>query len=330
MSFSAVKDTLEHGTLVAIDKQQSQEDSFYVSAPISINGANNVLTVLVHRDVNTQRMYLHSVILSENLLKPRMSSAQELNSRKHSGSLTSTDIHNILHQALTYKPLSDKLDSKPITEQSQAPKDEENKGHKTQKEKRDSVSQVGVSESSALNEGKKEQDSPSQNINYSESKRDNESNKPSRHQVGVAVSSPASVLSNKPSRHQVDEKTETTTSESKLPEEDFVIEDNDEVKGLKKQFNTNIKIIELLATLKQEERQATQEERNLLSQWTDNLESLREDFLETSRYGRHDSGVYINQYFKHRREKVLGELEIKPTSRFGTPILGVKANNDTE
>lgn len=92
--------------LVVIDNKQSQEDSFYISAPISIDGANNVLTVLVHRDVNTQRMYLHSVILTEKLLESRVSDTLEKTSRTHSGSRTSADIHNILHQAITYKPLS--------------------------------------------------------------------------------------------------------------------------------------------------------------------------------------------------------------------------------
>lgn len=47
-------------------------------------------------------MYIHSIMLKENLLKPRVSDTQENNSRKHIGSLTSADIHNILQQALTY------------------------------------------------------------------------------------------------------------------------------------------------------------------------------------------------------------------------------------
>lgn len=60
------------------------------------------MTVNIHRDANTQRMYFHSLILKENLLTPRVSKAQEETSCKHTGSLTSADIHNILHAAITY------------------------------------------------------------------------------------------------------------------------------------------------------------------------------------------------------------------------------------
>ena len=103
IAFAGVKDVLEKGVLVGFDNVQPAQDSFFVAAPILINGKENVVTVTVHRDVNTQSMYLHGVMVKENLLKPRVSETQEASSRKHIGSLTSADIHNILHAALTFK-----------------------------------------------------------------------------------------------------------------------------------------------------------------------------------------------------------------------------------
>lgn len=104
MAFAAVKDVLEKGALIAKDTNQFKENSYYVSAPILMNGKENILTVTVREDSTTRRMYLHSVMLKENLLTPRVSSTLEKTSRTHSGSLTSADIHNILQKALTYKP----------------------------------------------------------------------------------------------------------------------------------------------------------------------------------------------------------------------------------
>lgn len=169
IAFASVKSVIEKGSIVAIDTRNGK-DSIYISAPVLINGLENIVTVLVHRDINTQRMYLHSIMLKENLLVPRDSKAptkvgkqngsmtpvgvsttqsrvsetQETSSRKHIGSLTeetdkipaglriseapvstgkqnssiapagnpsskhkgmltSMDIRNILHTALTYK-----------------------------------------------------------------------------------------------------------------------------------------------------------------------------------------------------------------------------------
>lgn len=102
LAFAAVKKVLEKGVIVAVDTVQKSQDSFYISAPILLNGKSNILTVIVHRDVNTQSMYLHSVIVKEGLLKPRVSETQKQSSRKHIGSLTPTDIHNVLHQALNF------------------------------------------------------------------------------------------------------------------------------------------------------------------------------------------------------------------------------------
>lgn len=102
LAFAGVKDVIEKGVIIAKDKNEFKEDSYYISAPVLINGNENIITVNVHRDSNSQRMYLHSVKLKENLLKPQVSATLEKNSRTHYGLLTSTDIHNILQKALTF------------------------------------------------------------------------------------------------------------------------------------------------------------------------------------------------------------------------------------
>ncbi|ROW32925.1 hypothetical protein [Neisseria animalis] len=70
LAFAGVKDVLEKGVVVAEDSNEQGEKSFYISAPVMMNDKQNVVTALVHRDPNTQRLYLHSVSLKENLLKP--------------------------------------------------------------------------------------------------------------------------------------------------------------------------------------------------------------------------------------------------------------------
>ena len=55
-----VKDVIENGALVH-KETQGAEDNFYFSAPVEIDGTVNIETVLVRRDANTKRMYLHSV-----------------------------------------------------------------------------------------------------------------------------------------------------------------------------------------------------------------------------------------------------------------------------
>ena len=108
MAFAAVKDVLEHGAVMARDSNEYGEESAYVSAPVSINGKENIVTVVVHKNNDVQRMYLHSVTTKENLLKPRVSGTLGNESRTHSGSLTSADVRNILHDALIYKPKTDR------------------------------------------------------------------------------------------------------------------------------------------------------------------------------------------------------------------------------
>jgi len=69
-----------------------KEDSYFIAAPILINEKENMVTVTVHVDSNTHRMYLHGVMVKEGLMKPRVSATLERNSRTHYGSLTPSDL----------------------------------------------------------------------------------------------------------------------------------------------------------------------------------------------------------------------------------------------
>ncbi|QPS09557.1 PLxRFG domain-containing protein [Delftia acidovorans] len=73
-AFAAVKDVLENGVVV-VTARHGNTDSFYVSAPVQIRGIDDIVTVLVRRDPDTQRMYLHSVATKESLLAPINSEA---------------------------------------------------------------------------------------------------------------------------------------------------------------------------------------------------------------------------------------------------------------
>jgi len=100
VAFSVVKDVIERGALV-MQSTDGREDSFYFSAPVEIDGVVNIETVLVHRDPNTKRMYLHSVTTKENLLNLRVSSA-DAEASERSGSTSSRGIASVLQKLLTF------------------------------------------------------------------------------------------------------------------------------------------------------------------------------------------------------------------------------------
>lgn len=102
VAFAAVKDVIERGALV-LSRKDGQEDSFYFSAPVDIDGVTNIETVLVHRDPNTQRMYLHSVTTKENLLNQRVSSA-DAEASGRSGSTDSEGVASVLRELLNFNP----------------------------------------------------------------------------------------------------------------------------------------------------------------------------------------------------------------------------------
>ena len=108
VAFASVKDVIERGALVH-KSSTSEEDSFYFSAPIDIDGVTNIETVLVHRDVNTKRMYLHSVTTKENLLSKRVSGADDLTS-KLAGSTNAEGIRRIIQDLIIGKDISKVVD----------------------------------------------------------------------------------------------------------------------------------------------------------------------------------------------------------------------------
>jgi len=110
-AFSAVKDVLERGALVH-QAQYHKGESFYVSAPVVIDGKDDIVTVLVRRDSNMQRMYLHSVATKEYLLKSRVSGADTSGVEQPSGSSNSGDVASVLHRLLNAR-LGDEPDTGP-------------------------------------------------------------------------------------------------------------------------------------------------------------------------------------------------------------------------
>jgi hypothetical protein len=67
-AFAAVKNVIEQEYVVLREPKSAELNSIYISAPVRIGGIDDIVTVLVHQDVNTQRMYLHSAWTKESLL----------------------------------------------------------------------------------------------------------------------------------------------------------------------------------------------------------------------------------------------------------------------
>ena len=109
IAFAAAKDVIERGALVW-QSTGGREDSFYFSAPVDIDGSTNIETVLVHRDPNTQRMYLHSVTAKESLLNHQVSSADTEVSER-SGSTDSEGLETILQNLIRRKGVSQVIDA---------------------------------------------------------------------------------------------------------------------------------------------------------------------------------------------------------------------------
>ncbi|AJE99632.1 hypothetical protein [Pandoraea apista] len=102
-AFAAVKDVIEKGVVVLKSAHGRDMTSAYVSAPVRIDGADDVVTVLVRKDPNSQRMYLHSVTTKENLLKARDSGTDADFGVERSGKVTSGDVASVLHELLNFK-----------------------------------------------------------------------------------------------------------------------------------------------------------------------------------------------------------------------------------
>jgi hypothetical protein len=98
-AFAAVPRILEQGVVVA-EGRANDVQSYFVSAPVQIKGVDDIVTVLVRQDVNSRRMYLHSVITKENLLKARDSGAGAEAPEERSGKVTSGDVASVLRGLL--------------------------------------------------------------------------------------------------------------------------------------------------------------------------------------------------------------------------------------
>lgn len=124
LAYAIIKDVLEKGVIVAQDNNGQGEDSFFISAPVTITGrvsgtVENIVTATVHKKRGSQKIYVHAINATQKLIHPRVSSATDdsagiarslgalepqARSSRHAGQLNSADIHNILQNALTYKP----------------------------------------------------------------------------------------------------------------------------------------------------------------------------------------------------------------------------------
>ncbi len=132
-AFEAVPSVIENGVVVA-KTDHDRLTSFFISAPVRIMGSDEVVTVLVHKDMNTQKMYLHSVITKEKLLntaplnestadtevsEPRggqysgvlptaQDSIADTDVSQPHGKLQSEDVASVLRSYLKYKPKADR------------------------------------------------------------------------------------------------------------------------------------------------------------------------------------------------------------------------------
>lgn len=88
LAIPTLKNVIEQGAVIYHDTSKPKEDSFFISAPVLLDGKENIVTVTVHRDVNTQRMYVHSVSLTDKIkntpLTVQVSAAPELTGKPHS------------------------------------------------------------------------------------------------------------------------------------------------------------------------------------------------------------------------------------------------------
>lgn len=74
-----------------------------VRSPVAIDGAEDVVTVLVHKDPKTQRFYLHSVTTKEYLLGHKQSISPATGQQRTLGAVRTGGVESILHDAMTFK-----------------------------------------------------------------------------------------------------------------------------------------------------------------------------------------------------------------------------------
>ena len=67
-AYRSIKDVIEQGVVFA-QTQVGKEEHFFISAPVTIDNQIDLVTVLVQRNIDSQKMYLHSVMIREKILE---------------------------------------------------------------------------------------------------------------------------------------------------------------------------------------------------------------------------------------------------------------------
>lgn len=103
MAFEAVPAVIEQGVLVA-SAEHGRMTSYFISAPVMIEGVENIVTVLVRKDMNKKAMYLHSVTAKEKVLNAAVNeSAADTEVSEPHGKLQSGRVASVLKNLLEYK-----------------------------------------------------------------------------------------------------------------------------------------------------------------------------------------------------------------------------------
>lgn len=103
MAFEAVPTVIGQGVLVA-SAEHGRMTSYFISAPVMIEGVENIVTVLVRKDMNKKAMYLHSVTAKEKVLNAAVNeSAADTEVSEPHGKLQSGRVASVLKKLLEYK-----------------------------------------------------------------------------------------------------------------------------------------------------------------------------------------------------------------------------------
>lgn len=106
-AFQAVPDVIAKGAVVHRGENPENGVRYaYISAPVVIEGKEDIVTVLVRDSGDGGRMYLHSVATKESILNASDTETTEIS--RETGKVNSGYIANILRSYLKYKPKTDR------------------------------------------------------------------------------------------------------------------------------------------------------------------------------------------------------------------------------
>ena len=106
-AFQAVPDVIAKGAVVHRGENTENGVRYaYISAPVVIEGKEDIVTVLVRDSGDGGRMYLHSVATKESILNASDTETTEIS--RETGKVNSGYIANILRSYLKYKPKTDR------------------------------------------------------------------------------------------------------------------------------------------------------------------------------------------------------------------------------